>query len=322
MLKLKLVLVILALIFTMAPVAVYAANADDSHSTEISQSDELILEELEWLGIDDVEAEVRRRHENYVNNASSRNNATNEVDYGLTIEEVSLLTEEDWLEVGRLSEINAKNKGIPENGVENNFYAASVIKEISAMRRAENSSENTNLAPETRVNIFGFEVNDVELSLSVSHPIEFTYYASISKKANDKALEVYTESSCWYNGNGDAFRHVSWSALLYCKFYDENNSSHSAAEEHTYMWTNAHEGYQPGETTDPFDESLDLPVRMDLYNNKIGILLASTRIDMNSYDENTIFGRAESWVDEGKAKRIDKINGVDQLVSTYNAEKN
>lgn len=60
---------------------------------------------------------------------------------------------------------------------------------------------------------------------------------------------------------------------------------------------------------------------MDLYNNLIGMLLAETRIDMNSYDEDTIFERAEVWVDRGEGKRIDAVNGVDQLVATTNSEK-
>lgn len=160
------------------------------------------------------------------------------------------------------------------------------------------------------------------MSLAIAHPIEGTAYANVGILARDKALEIYTRDSCWSDGNGDAFRHISWSALLYCRFYDMHDSSHETARERALVWTNAHEGYDANSAPSAFDESLPLVTRMDLYNNLIGFLLAETRINLDSYSDATIFIRAESWTDDGKGKRIDQVDGVLALTKTSNTEKN
>lgn len=291
-----------------------------SSSLVISAKEIIVYESpvYELANIYDVDNLIMEKYQRYAEYIKANENihsrtVAEDGDYGLNESDILSLTAEDWIEVERLTELNAESKDIPVNGIENNQYAASLIKSIA-------SSKNESI-PSPRVNIGGFEVNNVELSLALAHPIEFTWYSTISVDADDMADSKYTDGSNWYNGNGDAFRHISWSALLYCKFYDENGSSHTEAENHTLLWTNAHEGYNENEAPSAFDESLGLETRMDLYNNLMGMLLAEIRIDMNSYTESIIFERAETWVDDGKGKRIDAVNGVDQLVATTNSEK-
>lgn len=302
-----------------AMVCVIMMLASSATAIEAGRVDESIVYELE--GITDVDNLIDMRDQEYAEKIAEseddrRRSSLEQVDYGLSEADILALTPEDWIEVERLSGINAEQNDIPVNGEENNHYAASVIKEIVANKNEEN---NSNIMP--RIEIFGWDVNNIELRLAAAHPIEFSWYASISVDADEVADSIYEPSSCWDNGNGDAFRHVAWSALLYCKFYDENDSSHAEAEAHTYLWTNAHEGYEEDESPSPFDETIDIEHRMDLYNNRIGMLLAETRIDMDSYDEDTIFERTEVWIDEGRAKRIVKIDDVRYYVASSDEDK-
>lgn len=220
--------------------------------------------------------------------------------YGLTVNDYQVLIEEDWHEILQLVSEYEKNGKLNPDDTGNTIMAGFIKTVANARRNKNNESKDYG----TRLNIGGFEVNSLEMSLAIAHPIEGTAYANVGILARDKALEIYTQNSCWSDGNGDAFRHISWSALLYCRFYDMHDSSHETARERALVWTNAHEGYDANSAPSAFDESLPLVTRMDLYNNLIGFLLAETRINLDSYSDATIFIRAESWTDDGKGNWI------------------
>ncbi len=107
-------------------------------------------------------------------------------------------------------------------------------------------------------NDFSIEANSDERSLCVRHPVKCTKKKSDSETTVEQ-VEKYYNSSVHYNGNGDAFRHAYWNALIvksisakYAKFF---------ADAHEYGADN-----QPA-----------IERQMDLHNNRLGQYIEKRR---------------------------------------------
>lgn len=136
-------------------------------------------------------------------------------------------------------------------------------------------------------NDFSIEANSDEKSLCVRHPVK------CSKAKNDSETAVvqsekYYVSTVLYNGNGDAFRHAYWNALMvksisakYAKYF---------ADAHEYGADN-----QPA-----------LEKQMDLHNNRLGRYIGDTSSSAKKVKE-AITG--------GKGFRISKGKLIDTNAS-------
>jgi len=102
-------------------------------------------------------------------------------------------------------------------------------------------------------------LNPLEKQLLLEHPKEGLQVMLNAYTAKETAKQRYS-SSCWHNGNGDAFRHALWNCLM----------AHSVGADLAKEWGDAHENgaAQPS----------PLEKKMDLFNNEVGrsIKLGST----------------------------------------------
>lgn len=115
--------------------------------------------------------------------------------------------------------------------------------------------KNMPVAPMPRVS-FG-DLTSEEKKLVALHPIEATLYATMSKNALKEAEKYYSSASL-YQGNGDAFRHSYWNAILVKAFGGVGKGKQDGVER-AKVWTNAHEQGSKG-----------VDREMDLYNNDAG----------------------------------------------------
>ena len=97
--------------------------------------------------------------------------------------------------------------------------------------------------------IWGMNLNAAELALVVLYPVEAIYVYNDAQTALSEA-QYYYNSNTLYQGNGDAFRHAYWNALM-----TKHIGSWMA-----YLFATAHESTTP----DGIDKT------MDLNNNEIG----------------------------------------------------
>lgn len=231
--------------------------------------------------------------------------------YNIDVDALAKLTDEDVNNIYNNMCANAEQKAIAINSKANNDYVAKLIKQISSNKTNTVSIQATYA-----------DINNVEIALGLLYPADFIAYCSISQGAIDIALQRYTDASCWWSGNGDAFRHVSWSARLYTYFYDGNNHSKTTARSRTFTWLYAHEGYAPNQTyPSAYNTSLPIDVQMDLRNNIVGMNMAETRINNNNYAPATLLTSTQSIIDNGQAVRVQNLQGVNVLVLTDRTEK-
>lgn len=118
------------------------------------------------------------------------------------------------------------------------------------------------------------------------------YYGKIAFDAADARYTV----DVLHNGNGDAFRHAYWNALM-VKHIDYNWA---------YDWATAHEEGAPNNPP--------LEKEMDLYNNREGRLRVNT-----SRTDNQILSDMMSAVDNGGMKRFNTSGTA--LISTDSSGK-
>ncbi|WP_373894504.1 DUF6973 domain-containing protein [Virgibacillus natechei] len=178
----------------------------------------------------------------YVKDINLNVEVTNDKNY-LTDEEVSKVTIESLIEINE----KIKSEHILNKHTENeaNKIVAELIK--------DSISKNKN-------NVSDYEIpgwdslNDAEKDLATSHPIEFTKYATTANAASNLAQAYYGESQL-YQGNGDAFRHSYWNAMLVQEL--GNDPLHGT--QRAQVWTDAHEATSSG-----------IDKRMDLINNESG----------------------------------------------------
>ena len=212
-------------------------------------------------------------------------------------ENLTALSSGDIDEIFKVLVENSEQRSIGFFSVENSEYAVQLIEDYAL----KSTSKGSYLSP-----------NTVELQLAGLYPLDFIIYASVSNASYETALSIYTYGSTWWDGNGDAFRHVLWSSTLYAQFVNLGRQNPLATAK---MWTNAHEGFYPHQT--PNLSQVSLEVKMDLMNNDIGFALAAN----NAFVVSRLTGRALTLCDTGGAWRIDKVNGKDKLVPTTNSEK-
>ncbi|MEK5521243.1 DUF6973 domain-containing protein [Heyndrickxia sp. FSL W8-0423] len=98
---------------------------------------------------------------------------------------------------------------------------------------------------------FGYKAT--EIALFAKHPIKASKAKKLAEQALDSAKYRYKDYTLW-QGNGDAYRHAFWSALM--TVHIDRDFAYEAGY--------AHEGYKPGASI----KSLD--VKMDILNNYSG----------------------------------------------------
>ncbi|WP_214749050.1 MULTISPECIES: hypothetical protein [unclassified Exiguobacterium] len=121
-------------------------------------------------------------------------------------------------------------------------------------------------------NDFSIEANSDERSLCVRHPVKCTKAKSDSETAVEQA-EKYYKSSVLYNGNGDAFRHAYWNALMV----------KSITAKYAKYFADAHEY---GADNQPAIER-----QMDLHNNRLGRYIAETSSSAKKVKESITAGK-------------------------------
>lgn len=128
--------------------------------------------------------------------------------------------------------------------------------------------------------------NAQELKLCTFNATKCVKANSIAKKASSAALAYYDEYTSW-QGNGDAFRHVYWNALM-TKHIDRDFA---------YALGLAHEGLTKG-----YDYSKqNLDVQMDITNNFSGRKLGSA---LKSKSDTYIANSVNSNVKKGSYLRV------------------
>lgn len=94
-------------------------------------------------------------------------------------------------------------------------------------------------------------LNPIEQQLYLAHPVDGTRAILAAKDATNLTQSSY-ENACLHNGNGDAFRHATWNALMVLRI------GATRAKE----WGDAHEDGAAGNPA--------LEKQMDLFNNAVG----------------------------------------------------
>ncbi|MED1303803.1 hypothetical protein P4U65_25295 [Bacillus pacificus] len=163
------------------------------------------------------------------------------------------------------------------------------------------ASEKIKNSPAKSFSLNGYDIpglpdlTDAEISLAKRHPIEFVTYGGCSIDALNEAKKYYGDDQL-YQGNGDAFRHAYWNAILVPNFGGSSGAVYG--EERAKAWTDAHE-----------QNSYGIDKEMDLHNNWFGRSVA-----MSNYYWTT--SKYSSYlrerVSKGALARI--VNG--QLIAT------
>ncbi|MCO7126029.1 hypothetical protein NIE88_09600 [Sporolactobacillus shoreicorticis] len=210
----------------------------------------------------------------------------------LTDEDINRTNSNDLQIIGQ--EIIQKKQSGKYTDDELNQLAADKIKKSTQTSTNLNSYSTTDSDyPPIPVPGFG-KLTGNELKLATSNPAEFAIYAADAVEAYNKAKQLYSEAQL-SKGNGDAFRHAFWNAIL-VKDFGGNNRDHG--DQRAETWTDAHEQYSTG-----------VDHEMDLYNNYVGREYAYFHFSFNHTQLNTSI---QGQVAQGATARI--VNG--NLVAT------
>ena len=139
------------------------------------------------------------------------------------------------------------------------------------------------------VNVYAYgssSLTSQEISLYSAHPVYAAKVKSCATKATESSQKLYKDYTLW-QGNGDAYRHAYWSALM-TKRTTEN-----------FAWKAglAHEGLEPG-----YDfNKQDGDTKMDINNNYSGRKLAQ---DNSSKSESELSDLIKKQCSNGKLKRV------------------
>lgn len=138
-------------------------------------------------------------------------------------------------------------------------------------------------------------MNSEELALAKKYPSDVAAVYSSSQIATNETKARY--SAGLYLGNGDAFRHASWNALLICRFYALQKGDFEWCLMRTREWTTAHEASE--------DMNLSAAQRkvdhdMDILNNAAGRAAAETTYT----SEAAALRKVQEYVDNGFCHRI------------------
>lgn len=216
--------------------------------------------------------------------------ADNEREY-LTDTQVENIPVGKYLQV--YDELNRENM-LTENTTE--------LNELVAEKLVEQSSPllTKSYLPDSYENL-----TDKEKELVKRHPLEAIVYYQKSTQAMEVSNSIYSENQL-YQGNGDAFRHAYWNAIL-VKAYGNQTSGNTEKKalhgvERANAWTTAHEQNSSG-----------VDKEMDLHNNNVGRYHAY--LNFNKSDKN-LENDLVKMVNEGQMARI-----VDGELVTTNSTK-
>lgn len=177
--------------------------------------------------------------------------------------------------------------------LESNVYTEDELNQLVASKIKQNVTKSAvNRATYPGIG----DLTSAEADLAKKYPAEFVKYAACALEALKEA-EKYYSSSQLLKGNGDAFRHAYWNAILVPSLGAMNGPAHGEAR--AVAWTNAHEQNSSG-----------IDKEMDLHNNWIGRMLAYE--NYFSYSNAQYSSKLRQMVAQGALARI--VNG--QLVAT------
>lgn len=203
------------------------------------------------------------------------------------------LSDQDLLDLNRrILEFSKKNKTEEEIDA----YLLTILGDYECM-------------PGTRAS--DLKPNEAEKALVLKYPTQAAAYWMISRESVSLAEARYTQGSCWWSGNGDAFRHTYWNAALMRRYYELFTWDVNKCASVTKMWTDAHE-----EDGEPWSIHHD----MDILNNYAGRNIGYEYYD-SSYAE--ILQETQRYIDNGYCHRVDRRAGdtEDKLYPTDTTEK-
>ncbi|HGE5802748.1 MULTISPECIES: DUF6973 domain-containing protein [Bacillus] len=146
--------------------------------------------------------------------------------------------------------------------IKNGKYTHAELNQIASDKIKNSTAKSPSL--------YGYDIpgmpdlTEAEISLAKRHPIEFVTYGGCSIDALNEAKKYYGGDQLT-KGNGDAFRHAYWNAILVPNMGGSSGAVYG--EERAKAWTDAHEQYSVG-----------IDKEMDLHNNWFGRSVA-----MNNY---------------------------------------
>lgn len=172
-------------------------------------------------------------------------------------------------------------------------YSDDELNQMAAQEIKRNLN-NVNLTSDYTIPGFG-DLNSAEITLAKRHPIEFTNYAATAVNALNETSKYYGGSQL-HQGNGDAFRHAYWNAIMVPYFGGSKGAENGYNR--AKVWKDAHESTSSG-----------IDKEMDLYNNEQGRYLGWINYtNTTSQFSSTL----RQWVSRGTLVRI--VNG--KLVAT------
>lgn len=138
-----------------------------------------------------------------------------------------------------------------------------------------------------------------EILLCANHPFKCTTANSLGKQASEKTQSLYNNYVLW-QGNGDAFRHAYWSALM--AMHIDRDFAYDAGL--------AHEGLKR-------DYNFELQgddTKMDISNNFSGRVLGDNN---KSKSDDQIANMIKNEVTNGNLKRIRSYTSIPSYVDCY-----
>ena len=203
----------------------------------------------------------------------------------INAEDLVYLSYESLKELNVQLLIFAQNHNYDENAIDNQ------LKVLLNHYRNEISENKLNKTPSQG------KLNSAERALVLKYPSQAPAYLEVSANAILEAEARYTENSCWWSGNGDAFRHVYWNASLMKRYYDLFGWNVDQCAAVTKTWTDAHE--EDGEAWDVHHE-------MDMLNNYAGRNIGYSYYKKSEIE---ILNESQRYVDLGFCKRVDQRSG-------------
>lgn len=196
----------------------------------------------------------------------------------IIIHKGNVLTFDDFVDIKKdVDLLKSSNKTVTDD----------IVRELIVNKI--NSKTSISLSAKS-YDVFGQQLTGEELSLVSLYPSIATIVYDDAKFASGQANYLYQPSTLW-KGNGDAFRHAYWNALLH----------HDIGDQLATAFTTAHEANSSG-----------VDKEMDLNNNAIGRLLGSY------YSRSDVFRQVILATQNGNLWRI--VN--DQLVHTDDTGRN
>lgn len=171
-------------------------------------------------------------------------------------------TGEFYLEIR--SEIEKLYFQVDNGEITEEEFVEKIEQEIAQQLQSEGDidslieSENKVISPFASKPYFGFQFGGIkatEIALVAQYPKNGLKAKNLATQASKEAEKRYKKYTLW-QGNGDAFRHAYWSALM----------TKHISKDFAYKARYAHEGYKVG----TYDDIKDLDAKMDIRNNHLG----------------------------------------------------